>query len=86
VAVGKGGEVPWRFRQTAQLAVLDRVYGKPETKVKVTGRIDFAHLLAEYTEQHKAIEGECEVLDTTQDATHGEGEGGKPSNTSSLAE
>ncbi len=79
-ALNKGGEVPWRFRQTAQLAVLDRVYGKPESKVKVTGRIDFAHLLAEYTEQHKAIEGQCEVLDTTQDAIHSEGEGRNTSN------
>ncbi len=31
-ALNKGGEVPWRFRQTAQLAVLDRVYGKPERR------------------------------------------------------
>ncbi len=73
-ALNKGGEVPWRFRQTAQLAVLDRLWGKPESKVKVSGRVDFAHLLAEYTEQHKAIEGQCEVLDATPIATHSEGE------------
>ena len=77
-ALNKGGEVPWRFRQTAQLAVLDRVYGKPEAKVKVSGRVDFAHLLAEFTEQHKAIEGQCEVLDATPIATHGTGEDEKP--------
>ncbi len=48
--------------------------------MKVSGRVDFAHLLAEFTEQHKLIEGECEVLNATPIATHSEGEGEKTSN------
>ena len=56
------------------------MWGKPESKLKVSGRVDFAHLLAEYTEQRKAIEGQCEVLDATPIATHSEGEGEKLSN------
>ena len=56
-----------------------RCEGKPETKVKVTGRIDFAHLLAEYTEQHKLI-SHGTVLDATPIATHDEGEDENTSN------
>ena len=53
---------------------------------KVSGRVDFAHLLAEYTEQAKLITGQCEVLDTTQNAIHSDGEGGNTSNNSTLGE
>jgi hypothetical protein len=86
LALNVSGDVPPGVQIRALEVGFDRCEGKPESKVTVSGRIDFAHLLAEYTEQRKAIEGECEVLDTTQDATHSEGEGGNTSNTSSLAE
>ncbi len=86
LAINKSGKVPTGHQIRAIEVGLDRLWGKPESKVKVTGRVDFAHLLAEFTEQHKAIEGQCEVLDTTQDATHSEGEGGNTSNNSDLAE
>jgi hypothetical protein len=80
LALNVSGDVPPGVQIRALEAGFDRCEGKPETKVTVSGRVDFAHLLAEYTEQHKAIEGQCEVLDTTQDATHSEGEGGNTSN------
>ncbi len=86
LAINKSGKVPTGHQIRAIEVGLDRLWGKPESKVKVTGRVDFAHLLAEFTEQYKAIEGQCEVLDTTQDATHSEGEGGNTSNNSSLEE
>jgi len=80
LAINKSGKVPTGHQIRAIEVGLDRLWGKPESKVKVTGRVDFAHLLAEFTEQHKAIEGQCEVLDTTQDVTHSEGEDEKRSN------
>ncbi len=86
LAINKSGKVPTGHQIRAIEVGLDRLWGKPESKVKVTGRVDFAHLLAEFTEQHKLIEGECEVLDATQDAIHSEGEGENTSNNSSLAE
>ncbi len=69
---------PGSARVAACKEVFDRAMGRAEQHHKVSGRIDFAHLLAEYTEQAKLITGQCEVLDTTQDATHSEGEGEKP--------
>ncbi len=86
LALNVSGDVPPGVQIRALEAGFDRCEGKPETKVTVSGRVDFAHLLAEFTEQHKAIEGECEVLDTTQDATHSEGEGENTSDNSDLAE
>ena len=53
--------------------------------MKVTGRIDFAHLLAEYTEQHKLI-SHGTVIDATPIATHSEGESENICDTSDLAE
>ena len=76
----------WTGHQIRAIEVgLDRLWGKPESKVKVSGRVDFAHLLAEYTEQHKLIE-HGEVLDATPIATHSEDEGDKLSNNSRLEE
>ncbi len=86
LALNVSGDVPPGVQKRALEAGFDRCEGKPETKVTVSGRVDFAHLLAEYTEQHKAIEGQCEVLDTTQDATHSEGENENTSNNSGLEE
>ncbi len=86
LAINKSGKVPTGHQIRAIEVGLDRLWGKPESKVKVSGRVDFAHLLAEYTEQRKAIEGQCEVLNTTQDAIHSEGESENGSNNSSLEE
>ena len=85
LAINKSGKVPTGHQIRAIEVGLDRLWGKPESKVKVSGRIDFAHLLAEYTEQHKAIEHGT-VIDATPIATHSEGEDEKPSDTSSLEE
>ncbi len=78
LAINKSGKVPTGHQIRAIEVGLDRLWGKPESKVKVSGRIDFAHLLAEYTEQHKAIEGQCEVLNATPIATHSDDDGEKP--------
>ncbi len=86
LALNVSGDVPPGVQIRALEAGFDRCEGKPETKVTVSGRIDFAHLLAEYTEQAKAIEGQCEVLDATPIATHSEGEDENTSDTSDLAE
>ncbi len=57
-------KTPAAQRIAAGNAVLDRTMGKPEQQHRVTGQIDFAHLLAEYS-QLRAIEeaGEVQVLD-----------------------
>ena len=86
-ALNESGDVPYRFQQTAQLAVLDRVYGKPEQRHKVSGQVNYVQILAEFTQsleaqEQKAIEGECEVLDPTQDAIHSDGAGEKSHNNS----
>ncbi len=86
LALNVSGDIPPGVQIRALEAGFDRCEGKPETKVTVSGRVDFAHLLAEFTEQHKAIEGQCEVLDATPIATHSEGESEKPSNNSNLVE
>ena len=54
---------PVASRVAATNSLLDRGHGRPELQHRVSGTINFAHLLAEYTEQHKAIEGECEVVE-----------------------
>ncbi len=84
LAINKSGKVPTGHQIRAIEVGLDRLWGKPEAKVKVTGRIDFAHLLAEYTEAHKAIAHDT-VIDATPIATHSEGEDENGSNNSSLA-
>ncbi len=80
LALNIPGDIPPGVQIRALEAGFDRCEGKPETKVTVTGRVDFAHLLAEFTEQHKAIEGQCEVIDATPIAIHDEGEDGNTSN------
>ena len=54
---------PGSARVAAIREIFDRAMGRAEQHHKVSGRVDFAHLLAEYTEQRKLLEGECEVLD-----------------------
>jgi hypothetical protein len=45
-------------------SLLDRGYGRPELQHKISGQINFAALLAEYTTQRLAVEqGEAEVLE-----------------------
>ncbi len=85
LAINKSGKVPTGHQIRAIEVGLDRLWGKPESKVKVTGRVDFAHLLAEYTEQAKLI-SHGTVIDATPIATHDEDEGEKHSDTSSLEE
>ncbi len=79
LALNIPGNIPPGVQIRALEAGFDRCEGKPETKVTVTGRVDFAHLLAEFTEQHKAIEHDT-VIDATPIATHGEGEDENTSN------
>ncbi len=85
LALNVSGDVPPGVQIRALEAGFDRCEGKPETKVKVTGRIDFAHLLAEYTEQAKLI-SHGTVIDATPIATHSEGEDETTSNNSNLEE
>ncbi len=77
LALNVSGDVPPGVQIRALEAGFDRCEGKPETKVTVSGRIDFAHLLAEYTEQAKLI-SHGTVIDATPIAIHSEGEGEKP--------
>ncbi len=55
---------PASARVAAVREIFDRAMGKPEQQHRVSGQINFAHLLAEYT-QLRALEeaGEIEVLD-----------------------
>ncbi len=85
LALNIPGDIPPGVQIRALEAGFDRCEGKPESKVKVTGRVDFAHLLAEYTEAHKAIEHDT-VIDATPIAIHSEGEDENTSNNSSLGE
>ena len=80
LALNVPGDVPYGIQERAIQAGFDRCMGKPEQLHKVSGQINYVALLAQFTEQYKAIEGECEVLDATPIATHSEGEGEKPSN------
>ena len=57
-------KTPAAQRIAAGNAVLDRTMGKPEQQHRVSGQINFAALLAEYTTQRLAVEqGEAEVLE-----------------------
>ncbi len=57
-------EQPGSVRVAAVREVYDRAFGRPEQQHRVSGQIDFAHLLAEYSEV-RALEdgGELEALD-----------------------
>ncbi len=57
-------EQPGSVRVAAVREVYDRAFGRPEQQHRVSGQIDFAHLLAEYS-QVRALEdgGELEALD-----------------------
>ncbi len=79
LAINKSGKVPTGHQIRAIEVGLDRLWGKPESKVRVSGRVDFAHLLAEYTEQRKAIEHGM-VIDATPISIHSEGEDENTSN------
>ncbi len=64
LALNEPGDVPYGHQIAAEQAVLDRALGKPEQQHRVSGQIDFAHLLGEYS-QLRALEdgGELEALD-----------------------
>ncbi len=64
LALNEPGDVPYGHQIAAEQAVLDRALGKPEQQHRVSGQIDFAHLLGEYS-QLLALEeaGEVQVLD-----------------------
>ena len=55
---------PASARVAAVREIFDRAMGRPDQQHRVSGQINFAHLLAEYT-QVRALEetGEVEVLD-----------------------
>jgi len=57
-------KAPQNARITAVQAIWDRGFGKPDQQHRVSGQINFAHLLAEYS-QLLALEeaGEVQVLD-----------------------
>jgi len=57
-------KAPQNARINAVQAIWDRGFGKPDQQHRVSGQIDFAHLLAEYS-QLRALEdgGELEALD-----------------------
>ncbi len=57
-------EQPGSVRVAAVREVYDRAFGRPEQQHRVSGQIDFAHLLAEFS-QVRALEdgGELEALD-----------------------
>ncbi len=66
---------PGSARVAACKEVFDRAMGRAEQHHKVSGRVDFAHLLAEYTEQRKLIEGECEVVEDSEAGANPSGNG-----------
>jgi len=57
-------KAPQNARITAVQAIWDRGFGKPDQQHRVSGQINFAHLLAEFS-QLQALEeaGEAQVLD-----------------------
>jgi len=55
---------PQNARINAVQAIWDRGFGKPDQQHRVSGRVDFAHLLAEYSQLRVLEEaGEAQVLD-----------------------
>ena len=75
LALNEPGDVPYGVQERALQAGFDRCWGKPEQQRTVSGRVDFAHLLAEYTEQRKLIEGECEVVEDSEAGANPSGNG-----------
>jgi len=74
-------KAPQNARINAVQAIWDRGYGKPDQQHRVSGQIDFAHILAEFS-QLRALEdaGEVQVLDvidghTVDDDTKANGNG-----------
>ncbi len=57
-------KAPQNARINAVQAIWDRGFGKPDQQHRVSGRVDFAHLLAEFS-QLRALEeaGDVQVLD-----------------------
>ncbi len=70
-------EQPASARVAAVREIFDRAMGRPEQQHRVSGQINFAALLAEYTTQRLAVEqGEAEVLESEdQDALPAPGNG-----------
>ena len=56
-------EQPGSVRVAAVREVYDRAFGRPEQQHRVSGQVNFAALLAEYTTQRLAKEAEIEVLE-----------------------
>ena len=77
-------KAPQNARINAVQAIWDRGFGKPDQQHRVSGQINFAHLLAEYTQQRLATEqqpelleegGELEILDESDDEAKLNGNG-----------
>ena len=63
-------------RIAATNSLLDRGHGRPELQHKVSGTINFAQLLAEFTERRAIEQGEVEVLESEdQDSLPAPGDG-----------
>ena len=56
-------EAPYSSQVAAANSLLDRGHGRPELQHKVSGTINFAHLLAEFTELRAVEQGEAEVIE-----------------------
>ncbi len=54
---------PHNARVAATNSLLDRGHGRPELQHKVSGTINFAQLLAEFTERRAVEQGEAEVIE-----------------------
>ena len=56
-----------KAHETARIAatnsLLDRGHGRPELQHKVSGTVNFAHLLAEFTECRAVEQGQAEVIE-----------------------
>ncbi len=62
-------KAPETARIAATNSLLDRGHGRPELQHKVSGTINFAQLLAEYTELRAVEQGQAEVVESEdQDA------------------
>ena len=56
-------DAPAASRVAAANSVLDRGHGRPELQHKVSGTINFAQLLAEFTERRAIEQGQAEVVE-----------------------
>ena len=62
-------KAPEAARIAATNSLLDRGHGRPELQHKVSGTINFAQLLAEFTELRAVEHGEAEVIEGEEQDT-----------------